>query len=170
LRPLIVATGARVAAAACSEAARQGYSIERGWLLPGSPWDLSVKRLVCSGRISSAHEASAALMAAARGAGIVAEVAGGELARFDGFVHDLRRLGEVEIRAEVDPIHALSVDERRLLDLLAEGETITRAARRLAMSKRTAERRLAHAREMLHVPTTAEAVVLARSGFRRARA
>jgi DNA-binding CsgD family transcriptional regulator len=54
---------------------------------------------------------------------------------------------------------ALTEEQRRLLDLLREGVSVRAAARRLHMSRRTAERRLADAREILGAATNAEAVV-----------
>jgi DNA-binding CsgD family transcriptional regulator len=56
----------------------------------------------------------------------------------------------------------LSEDQLRLLDLLREGMSVREAARRLHISHRTAERRLAEAREALGAATNAEAVVRSR--------
>jgi DNA-binding CsgD family transcriptional regulator len=52
----------------------------------------------------------------------------------------------------------LRSDQRRLLELLAEGMTVEEAARRVFISRRTADRRLAEARIALGVRTTTEAV------------
>jgi DNA-binding CsgD family transcriptional regulator len=60
----------------------------------------------------------------------------------------------------------LTCDERRLLELLAEGRALGEAAEALHLSRRTADRRLAAARGKLDVRTTAEAVLIASSGER----
>jgi DNA-binding CsgD family transcriptional regulator len=52
----------------------------------------------------------------------------------------------------------LRFDQRRLLELLAQGMTVGEAARRVFVSRRTADRRLAEARIALGVRTTTEAV------------
>lgn len=101
----------------------------------------------------------AALLAAARGAGAVA-VAACEPRLLERFFEDLRRFGDVELPAEPacgpDP---LGSEERRLLELLAEGLTVGEAAGELYISRRTADRRLAAARKALGVRTTAEALM-----------
>jgi DNA-binding CsgD family transcriptional regulator len=53
----------------------------------------------------------------------------------------------------------LTAEERDLLALLADGQTLGAAARSLHLSRRTADRRLAGARAKLGVASTAEAVV-----------
>ena len=63
----------------------------------------------------------------------------------------------------------LDEQQRRLLNLLAEGFSVAAAARRLYLSRRTADRRLAAARAALGVRSNAEAVVLARSATDRPR-
>jgi DNA-binding NarL/FixJ family response regulator len=55
----------------------------------------------------------------------------------------------------------LSDDDRRLVALLASGHTVTDAARTLAWSRRTIQRRLERIRLELGVATTDEAVMLA---------
>jgi len=66
-------------------------------------------------------------------------------------------------------IHLSDIDEeqRRLLDLLAKGLSVTAASRRLFLSRRTADRRLARARAMLGVRSNAEAIVVASSAAER---
>ena len=78
----------------------------------------------------------------------------------DRLVDDLRRLGPADHRTgEPDMGPGLTVDERRLLDRLSDGKTLGEAAAELHLSRRTADRRLAAARQKLGVATTAEAVV-----------
>ena len=57
---------------------------------------------------------------------------------------------------------ALDDEQRRLLRLLCHGLSVAEAARRLHLSRRTAERRLASARAALGAATNAEAVLRAR--------
>jgi DNA-binding CsgD family transcriptional regulator len=56
---------------------------------------------------------------------------------------------------------ALDDEQRRLLGLLGGGLSVPEAARRLHLSPRTAERRLAEARAALEAATNAEAVLRA---------
>ena len=60
-----------------------------------------------------------------------------------------------------DAQRALDEEQRRLLGLLARGLSVPAAARRLHLSPRTAERRLAEARAALGATTNAEAVLRA---------
>jgi DNA-binding NarL/FixJ family response regulator len=59
------------------------------------------------------------------------------------------------------PDSSLDEEQRRLLQLLREGFSVVEAARRLHLSRRTAERRLAKARAALGAETTAQAVLRA---------
>jgi DNA-binding NarL/FixJ family response regulator len=52
---------------------------------------------------------------------------------------------------------ALSADEQRAIELIAAGLSVPQVARALHFSPRTVDRRLAHARAVLGVETTAEA-------------
>jgi DNA-binding NarL/FixJ family response regulator len=56
---------------------------------------------------------------------------------------------------------ALDDEQRRLLQLLCHGLSVAEAARRVHLSRRTAERRLANARGVLGAATNAEAVLRA---------
>jgi DNA-binding NarL/FixJ family response regulator len=60
-----------------------------------------------------------------------------------------------------DVKRALDADQQRLLRLLGGGLSVNEAARRLHLSRRTAERRLAKARSALGAATNAEAVLRA---------
>jgi DNA-binding NarL/FixJ family response regulator len=125
-----------------------------GWTLPSRPWNAG-EGLVCVGAIRDAGDAQAALLAAARGAGVVV-VARCSADELDAFVDDLGRLGPVEeLHRDAEP----RVPEgQRLLELLADGRSLDEAAAALHISRRTAERRLANARRALGVHTTAAAV------------
>jgi DNA-binding CsgD family transcriptional regulator len=61
-----------------------------------------------------------------------------------------------------DVERALDDEQRRLLELLGRGLSVVEAARRLHLSRRTAERRLAEARSILGAATNAEAVLRVR--------
>ena len=153
MRPLIVVeASARAAAAARREVEAARWPVVEGWRNePG---------VVCAGVVDDASSAAKALLAAIGGAGLVVEArAGREIV--DRFVDDLRRLGPVEHRTREPETPLLTNDERELLALLAGGATLGVAARRLHLSRRTADRRLAAARAKLGVKTTAEAVVSA---------
>jgi DNA-binding NarL/FixJ family response regulator len=64
---------------------------------------------------------------------------------------------------------ALTEEQLRLLDLLRQGVSVREAARRLHISHRTAERRLAEAREALGAATNAEAIMRSRPRKRNGR-
>jgi DNA-binding NarL/FixJ family response regulator len=162
MRPLIVAESASAAGTAVAALRRDGWTPVSADGLPAQPWDLTARRLLVTCRVERARECSAALLAAARGAGVVAVSAAGstELAMF---YDELSRLGRVTFAA--DPTEpTLTPEQRRLLELLAEGETLRGAARRLSLSRRTAHRRLADARAVLGVGSTVEAVLAFRAG------
>jgi DNA-binding CsgD family transcriptional regulator len=151
-RPLVVVEASE---RAFTDASRQ---IERdgGRVVVGWRHDASV---VCAGVVRDAADAAAALLAAVAGAGLVVHaVASRDV--IDRLVDDLRRFGPVDHRTgEPDPGPALTAEERRLLELLADGQTLGEAGAALHLSRRTADRRLASARRKLRVATTAEAVV-----------
>jgi DNA-binding CsgD family transcriptional regulator len=133
-------------------------------------WDVTDQRIVCTGQIELPAAVSDALLSVARGAGLVA------LLRCDArtkrsFLHDLRRIGPVELRTEdeVSPILSLTEEQLRLIELLATGSTVGQAADRINRSRRTTDRLLAAARDALQVGTNAEAVTLLRSRLDRWR-
>ena len=114
---------------------------------------------IFTGTVRDAGDAAEALLAAVGGAGLVVHAVA-EREVIDRLVDDLRRLGAVDHRTgEPAAGPGLTPDERRLLDALANGRTLGDAAAELHLSRRTADRRLASAREKLGVATTAEAVV-----------
>jgi DNA-binding NarL/FixJ family response regulator len=76
----------------------------------------------------------------------------------DRLLDDLRRLGHVR-RTPTGATPSVSPEAAALLDLLADGSTLKEASEELFLSRRTADRRLASAREQLGVATTAEALV-----------
>ena len=166
----VVATGT-AATVALRRLARAGWHTREGFALTDAGWDVAAQRLVLYGRVSDMDTAELAVHAAARGAGVVAivEVAG-EIGR--ALLADLSRLGPViqDPEAEVEPdgpvdgdggvsLAVLLPEQRALLDRLANGETIAAAAAAEYLSLRTANRRIAQARDALGVRTTREAVL-----------
>ena len=134
--------------------------------LPEEPWSLAGRRMLHLGTAETRDGLHAALVAAARGAGVVVLAPPDErmLARL---VDDLGRLGPVRLLDGDGDDVPLTVDQRRLLDLLARGVSIAEAARLLNLSRRTAHRRLGEARVALGAASTAEAVALSRDGGAR---
>jgi DNA-binding NarL/FixJ family response regulator len=113
-------------------------------------------------------DAALAVLAGVRGAGLVITSTAQEpvLARL---VEDLERVGPVDLwpKEDTSPLGSLSIEQCCLLDLLAEGRTLTQIARSLHVSRRTADRALASARAALGVATTAEAVLIVRAALSR---
>ena len=155
MRPLIVVEASAAAVAhARNELTRDGWRvIEKWWRHPD---------VVCAGVVASETDAAEALLAALAGAGLLVEGRAGRDV-LDRLVEDLRRLGEVDHRtSEPQPEPELTHEERELVALLGEGVTVGDAARRLHLSRRTADRRLASARARLGATSTAELLVAAR--------
>lgn len=159
--PLVVLPDAAEVGAVAVRLRRNGHTVQTGFDLDG-PFDVSERRVICSGEISTVADARAALLAAARGAGLLVAVgaeAGADLEQ--RFLEDLGRVGELRVEAaEPEPSGpSLTTEQRQLLDLLAEGASIPAAAAELFISVRTAERRMAQIRSALGVRTTAAAVL-----------
>jgi DNA-binding CsgD family transcriptional regulator len=161
--PRYVLAGASDATAVLRKLARAGWQTREGFALPEPTWDVATARLVLFGRVPDLDTAALVVQAAARGAGIVAITdAAGELGR--ALVDDLRRLGPVHLALDSDGdgpdmFAKLIPEQRALLQRLANGETIAAAAAAEFLSLRTANRRIAQARELLGVRTTREAVM-----------
>lgn len=155
MRPLIVVEGPD---AAVGEALREvrdaGWTLQQGWSPPPGSG-----RIVCTGAVHSAENAAAALLAVVSGAGLVV-AARAERDVIDRLCDDLRRLGRLDHRIGDAPRGVgLTRDERALVESLLRGLTLGEAARKLNLSRRTADRRLASARRKLGAGTTAEALV-----------
>lgn len=161
--PRYVLGTANEATALLRRLTRADWHIREGFALPEPAWDVAGARLVLYGRVPDLDTATLVVRAAARGAGIVAIAdAATELGR--ALVDDLRRLGPVYLRADSDSTTSdvfaqLIPEQRALLRRLANGETIASAAAAEFLSLRTANRRIAQARELLGVRTTREAVM-----------
>lgn len=161
----VVASGAD-ATAVLRRLARAGWRTREGFALAETGWDLSHTRLVLFGRVTDLQTVRLAVSAAARGAAVVA-IVDGAAGVGRALVGDLSRLGpvhrdpNVEQRGTAVParVGGLVPEQRALLERLANGETIAAAAAAEFLSLRTANRRIAQARELLGVRTTHEAVV-----------
>lgn len=141
--------------------ARDGWTARAGFALPDPSWDVGAAHLLLHGRISDddLETAQLAVLAAARGAGVVA-VCDPESAAGRALIDDLSRLGPVHRGIDgADTIANLIPEQRALLDRLAAGDTIAAAAAAEFLSLRTANRRIAEARALFGVRTTREAVL-----------
>ncbi|HEX5200822.1 MAG TPA: LuxR family transcriptional regulator [Actinoplanes sp.] len=143
---------------------RDGWVARDGFALPDPGWDVTGNRLVLHGRITDPETLQLAVLAAARGAGIVA-ICDTESPLGRALIDDLARLGPVrqgaatEPAGEPGPVAELVPEQRALLDRLAAGDTIAAAAAAEFLSLRTANRRIAEARQLFGVRTTREAVL-----------
>lgn len=153
MKPLVVVEGADGAYAdALAEVRAAGWRVVSGWQARGPD-------TVCTGRVASAEEAAAALLAAVGGAGLVID-ARADREIVDRLCDDLRRLGPLDHRVGAEGHRPrLTRQEQALVDLLLAGATLGAAARELGLARRTADRRLASVRAKLGVRTTAEALV-----------
>ena len=143
--------GAVDLAAAASGLAADGWPIVHDLRPPAGG------RAVCVGTVGDSTAAERAVLAAVAGARLVLAVTAPRDV-IDRLCDDLRRLGEVDHRVGHSSAPQVGADERALLELLLGGATIGEAARRLHISRRTADRRLAAARQALAAGTTAEAL------------
>ena len=163
--PRYVVPSAADAATVLRRLASDGWLTREGFALAEPSWDLAEAKLVLFGRVPDVEAVRLAVLAAARGAGLVAIVdPAGEVGR--ALVDDLSRLGPVyqdpdhEPESETGPaVDRLIPEQRALLERLADGETIAAAAAAEFLSLRTANRRIAQARQALGVRTTREAVL-----------
>lgn len=143
---------------------RDGWTPRDGFALPDPTWDVTGIRLVLHGRITDQETLQLAVLAAARGAGIIA-ICDLDTQLGRALLDDLSRLGPVTQGANNDlPVRAGAVadlvpEQRALLDRLAAGDTIAAAAAAEFLSLRTANRRIAEARALFGVRTTREAVL-----------
>jgi DNA-binding CsgD family transcriptional regulator len=141
---------------------RDGWTVRDGFALPEGTWDVTETRLVLHGRVGDHDTLQLAVLAAARGAGVVA-VCDTESALGRALIDDLARLGPVrygpEPATKAGTVADLIPEQRALLDRLAAGDTIAAAAAAEYLSLRTANRRIAEARALFGVRTTREAVL-----------
>jgi DNA-binding NarL/FixJ family response regulator len=162
--PRYVVGSAAEAAGALRRLARAGWHAREGFALPDHAWDVTAQRLVLYGRVGDEDAAELAVHAAARGAAVVL-IADPDTELGRTLLADLGRLGPVTRDADAEVAFAnnnspiLLPEQRALLERLANGETIAAAAAAEYLSLRTANRRIAQARQVLGVRTTREAVL-----------
>ena len=153
--------GADDRADAATELAADGWPIVQGLRPPAGG------HAVCVGTVGDTVEAGHAVLAAVAGARLVVDATAPRDV-IDQLCDDLRRLGQVDHRVGRSAAPRVGADERALLELLIGGATIGEAARRLHISRRTADRRIAGARLALGAGSTAEALrAAARLGIGR---
>ncbi|GAA3395850.1 LuxR family transcriptional regulator [Cryptosporangium minutisporangium] len=175
-RPLYVLRTAADLAVVVRRLAAEGWAVRTGLSVPDEPWDLTATRTVVTGPVADDDAVAGAVLAAARGAGVVA-VADAESTTGQALLADLARIGPVRraprtsdtngpaaARTEPDAGGSgdglpLTDEQRALLDRLAAGDSIAAAAAAEFLSLRTANRRIAAAREALGVRTTRQAVI-----------
>jgi DNA-binding NarL/FixJ family response regulator len=151
VRVLLVAEGDGVFADALAEVRGGGWRVVEGFR------GRAGADVVCAGVVGNKDDAAAALLAAVSGCGLLVD-ARAERDVIDRLCSDLRTFGRLEHRLERRHRPALTLEQRELLALLTEGWSLGAAARRLHLSRRTADRRLASARAALGTATTAEAL------------
>lgn len=138
--PLYVVGSATQATAVLRRLARAGWRTREGFAVTETGWDVAGQRLVLFGRVSDVDTARLAVLAAARGAGVVA-IADPDAEVGRALAADLARIGPVRHDPDDEPDPAegsgttgdggppLSPEQRALLDRLANGETIVSARR-----------------------------------------
>lgn len=161
--PRYLVTSYAAATRVLRKLARDGWTARQGFVVTDQHWDVSADKLVRHGRVTDPETARLALLAAARGAGVV--IVTDPTTNLGQALHaDLARIGPVALAPHTEPDphpgpDALAPEQRALLDRLAAGETIAAAATAEYLSLRTANRRIAQARTILGVRTTREAVL-----------
>jgi hypothetical protein len=140
-----------------------GFEVVRA-LAVGLGWRVSTapaegRDVVLATSLSSATAVAGAVSAVAAGAGLVADARALEPEDHVALCDDLRRLGALRV---VDDGMTPGVEAAALLDLLAAGRSLGASAAVLHLSRRSADRRLAEAREALGAATTAQAVAASR--------
>ncbi|NUS73698.1 MAG: LuxR family transcriptional regulator [Corynebacteriales bacterium] len=160
IAPLVLVRTPETVPGLARRLAREGWNVREGFVVPAQPWDLARQRLVLVGAARNTDECAAAVLAAARGAGVVVFAA--DNTTMMTLHADLARVGPVTVDELPEPDSdglPITDEQRALLERLANGESISVAANAEFLSLRTANRRLAQARVALGVRTTREAVL-----------
>ncbi len=162
--PLYVVPSGAEATTVLRRLAKGGWQTRSGFAVTDTGWDVSAGKVVRYGRVSDSDTAALAVLAAARGAGVVC-VCDPSSPHGLALSADLARIGPVgtdpapEAESASNDGLAVTAEQAALLARLAEGETIASAAEAEYLSLRTANRRIASARKALGVSTTREAVL-----------
>jgi hypothetical protein len=143
--------------------ARDGWHTREGFALSEATWDVADRRLLLFGRVPDLETAELAVLAAARGAGVVV-ITDPDAEPGLSLLADLTRIGPVSHGSggragQPSGDLTLTTEQCALLERLAAGETIAAAATSEFLSLRTANRRIAQARAAFGVRTTREAVL-----------
>jgi DNA-binding NarL/FixJ family response regulator len=146
VKPLVVV---EAGPAAVADARGELHSL--GWSVSAEPGAAEVRDTV----VADSAAAAEAVLAAVSGYGLLVD-ARAERDVLDRLCDDLRRLGHLDHRVTVATV--LTPEQHALLSLLATGATLGAAATRLHLSRRSADRRLAAAREAFGVESTSAAV------------
>ena len=157
MRELPVVLGSAVStAAARRESASRGHRLVGLREVPDEPWDLGAGQVVAGGVLRTREDVARAVHVVSRGGGLIAEL---ELDPVSTalLVDDLRRVRPDLAFAE--PSAELTETERALIGLLAEGATVTSAAKALYISRRTADRHLARLRTIAGADSNHQAVL-----------
>ncbi len=161
--PLVVVAGdGETLQRVLTEVRSAGWRVVSGWGLTADGATKDGPAPVCVGRVSTLQEAQLALLAAVHGAGLIVHL-DAPTEDLAPFVEDLRHVGPVEFRTEGSrsPPPLLTKEQIGLLRLLSSGATVSEAAREVHVSRRTAARYLAAARDALGASNVAEALLLA---------
>ncbi len=94
MTPLYVLSSVIEAVALARRLAEDGWDVHEGFDLPETPWDISGRRAVHVGLVDDATAAADAVLAAERGAGVVATV-DPDAHVTDQLVAELSRIGPV---------------------------------------------------------------------------
>ena len=139
-----------------ADAALRGYRFLDLQSVPTEPWDLGHERIVATAVLRTREDIARGLHVVSRGGGLIAEL---ELDRTSSalLLDDLRRLRPD--LALSDPLAQVTDTERALIGLLAEGATVTAAAGKLFISRRTADRLLARLRRIAGVDSNQQAIL-----------
>ncbi len=155
--PLLVTISTDATATAIRRLTREGWCVQRGLTLPREPWDVTSRKLVVSGTVSDQQGLAVTVSSAARGAGVIAHCTDSGLAT--AMEAALCKVGPVRRELDITAEYGgLTREQSALLARLAAGESVAAAAEAEFLSLRTANRRLAQARDLLGVTTTGEAI------------
>lgn len=153
--PVVLGSAVSTAAARRGSASR-GHRLVALREVPDEPWDLGEAQVVAGGVLRTREDVAQAVHVVSRGGGLIAELELDPVSTALLF-EDLRRLRPD--LAFSDPSAELTETERALIGLLAEGSTVTSAAKTLFISRRTADRHLAHLRTIAGVDSNQQAVL-----------
>ncbi|MGI8679555.1 MAG: helix-turn-helix transcriptional regulator [Jatrophihabitans sp.] len=145
--PLIVVEHPSVHRAVADEVVGAGWALQP----PGGPVDPAS---IVSAVVADGSDAQAAVLLAIRGRGLLIR-ARAERGVVDDLVEDLSRIAPVLFFDDASAIR-LDPDTWRLLHALADGVTVSVAARTLHLSIRTANRRITEARDVMGAQTRAQ--------------